>query len=340
MKVIIQIPCYNEERHLPITLADLPRELEGIDKVEWLIIDDGSTDGTARVAQEQGVDHIVRHQHNRGLARAFMTGLEACLRRKADIIVNTDADNQYDARDIPALLAPILESRAEIVIGDRQVSTIEHFSAGKRSLQQLGSYVVRKLSNTDVKDAPSGFRAIHRRAAMQLNVFNDYSYTIETIIQAGLKNIRVVSVPVRTNQYLRPSRLVKSTTSYVIKMLIIITRIFVTYRPLRFFFFVGVTIMVPGIALGLRFLWNLINNGGGENIQSLILAAVFLLAGFFVIFAGLLADLITVNRKLLEEVRSRTLRLEYNLLDETLVQSDIQSTGDRRNPPLARRSGS
>lgn len=255
MKLIIQIPCYNEEATLPLVLATLPRRLEGVDKVEWLVIDDGSQDGTARVAREHGVDHIVRLPHNQGLSRAFMAGIDACLRRGADIIVNTDADNQYDARDIPKLIRPILEGRAEIVVGDRQIATIPHFSPLKKLLQRLGSFVVRKVSNTTVPDAPSGFRAMHARAAMQLNVFNEYSYTIETIIQAGQKNMSIVSVPVRTNPTVRPSRLVKSIRSYVTRMIIIMSRIFVLYRALRFFFAVGVLIMLPGVLLGLRYLW-------------------------------------------------------------------------------------
>lgn len=314
MKLIIQIPCYNEEATLPLALAALPRRLEGIDKVEWLVIDDGSQDGTSRVAREHGVDHIVRLHHNQGLSRAFMAGIDACLRRGADIIVNTDADNQYDARDIPKLIRPILEGRAEIVVGDRQVATIPHFSPLKKLLQRVGSFVVRKVSNTTVPDAPSGFRAIHARAAMQLNVFNEYSYTVETIIQAGQKNMSIVSVPVRTNPAARPSRLVKSIRSYVTRMIIIMSRIFVIYRALRFFFAVGVLIMIPGVLLGLRYLWLLAIGEGFGNVQSLILAAVFLLAGFFVVLSGLLADLISVNRKLLEELRTRTMRLEYHVI--------------------------
>jgi glycosyltransferase involved in cell wall biosynthesis len=314
MKLIIQIPCFNEEESLPVTLRALPRELEGIDKIEWLVIDDGSTDATVRVAHEHGVDHIIQLYHNRGLSSAFMAGLDACLRRGADIIVNTDADNQYDARDIPKLIRPILDGRAEIVIGDRQVARIPHFSPLKKRLQKLGSLVVRKLSKTSVVDAPSGFRAIHRRAATQLNVFNEYSYTIETIIQAGQKNMAIVSVPVRTNDDLRPSRLVKGMGSYVARMVIVMSRIFVIYRALRFFFTLGILIMLPGVILGLRYLWHMASGSGSGNIQSLILAAVFLLAGFFVILSGFLADLISVNRKLLEELRSRAIRLEYHVV--------------------------
>jgi glycosyltransferase involved in cell wall biosynthesis len=321
LKLIIQIPCFNEETSLPIALRDLPRELDGIDAVEWLIIDDGSTDDTVRVARENGVDHILQLYHNRGLAQAFMAGIDECLRRGADIIVNTDADNQYDARDIPALIKPIIEGEAEIVIGDRQVSSIPHFSPLKRLLQKFGSFLVRRVSNTSVMDAPSGFRAFHRQAAMQLNVFNEYSYTIETIIQAGQKNLIIKSVPVRTNADLRPSRLVSSIGSYVMQMSVIMTRIFIIYRALRFFFIVGIIIMLPGVLLGLRYIWIMTRGDGLGNIQSLILAAVFLLAGFFVILSGFLADLISVNRKLLEELRARTINLEYRAFGE--VQSPV-----------------
>jgi glycosyltransferase involved in cell wall biosynthesis len=329
MKLIIQIPCYNEEETLSITLRSLPRKLDGIDTIEWLVIDDGSTDGTVRVARDHGVDKIIQHYHNQGLSRAFMAGLDECLRRGADIIVNTDGDNQYDARDIPKLIEPILNGRAEIVIGDRQVRTISHFSPLKKAFQRLGSFVVRKLSNTSVMDAPSGFRAIHRRAAMQLNVFNEYSYTIETIIQAGQKNMRVISIPVRTNDDLRPSRLVKNIGSYITQMLFIMSRIFVTYRPLRFFFFVGALIMLPGVLLGFRFVWKLAVDDGHGNVQSLILAAVFLLAGFFVVLSGLLADLIAVNRKLLEELRSRSLRIEHHLLRDEVANPSPEKNESR-----------
>ena len=335
MKLIIQIPCYNEEESLPVTLRNLPRKLVGIDKIEWLIIDDGSTDATIRVARENRVDHIIQLFHNQGLSRAFMAGLDACLKLGADIIVNTDADNQYDARDIPNLIQPILDGRAEIVIGDRQVTTIPRFSPMKQFLQRLGSFVVRKLSNTSVADAPSGFRAIHRRAAIQLNVFNEYSYTIETIIQAGQKNMAILSVPVRTNADLRPSRLIKNIGFYVLRMLLIMSRIFVIYRALRFFFAIGALIMLPGFLLGLRYIWILVSGGETQNIQSLILAAVFLLAGFFVILSGFLADLISVNRTLLEELRSRTIRLEYHVLgtsqgkapDSTIEESAKPASG-------------
>jgi glycosyltransferase involved in cell wall biosynthesis len=341
MKLIIQIPCYNEQESLPLTLRNLPRKLDGITAVEWLIVDDGSTDDTISVARENGVDHIIKLHHNQGLSKAFMVGLDACLRRGADIIVNTDADNQYDARDIPVLIKPILDGKAEIVIGDRQVSTIAHFSPAKKLLQKLGSFVVRKLSKTSVKDAPSGFRAIHRRAAMQLNVFNEYSYTIEMIIQAGRKNMVVTSVPVRTNPELRRSRLVKSLGSYVVRMLVVMSRIFIIYRALRFFSLVGTLIMLPGAALGVRYLWLMANGRGFGNTQSLILAAVFLLAGFFVIICGFLADLISVNRQLLEELRTRTVLLEYHIFGEAFPEgnakySDLRT--DQAEPDVEARS--
>jgi glycosyltransferase involved in cell wall biosynthesis len=339
MKLIIQIPCYNEEQSLPLTLRNLPRQLEGIDIVEWLIIDDGSTDQTVHVAHENGVDHIIKLHHNQGLSKAFLAGLDACLRRGADIIVNTDADNQYDARDIPLLIRPILEGKAEIVVGDRRTSTVVHFSTAKKLLQRLGSFVVRKLSKTYVMDAPSGFRAFHRRAAMQLNVFNNYSYTIETIIQAGQKNIVITSVPVRTNAPLRPSRLVKNNRSYIVRMIAVMTRFFVIYRALRFFFVVGILLMLPGIGLGIRYLWIMVSGGGSGNVQSLILAAVFLLAGFFVVLSGFLADLISVNRQLLEELRTRTIRLEYQMLRDAGVTSEGEEKSSVRRKELTRARG-
>ncbi|WP_235949933.1 glycosyltransferase family 2 protein [Candidatus Regiella insecticola] len=235
MKLIIQIPCFNEAQTLAITLAALPRSVVGFDTVEWLIIDDGSQDNTAEVAKAQGVDHVIRHTNNKGLARAFMTGLDACLQLGADVIVNTDADNQYNAEDIPALTQPILQHRAELVIGTRPITTIEHFSPVKKILQKLGSWVVRIASKTDIADAPSGFRAISRTAAQRLMVFNDYTYTLETIIQAGQKNITITSVPIRVNEDLRPSRLVKSIPSYIKRSIVSIIRIFIIYRPFRFF---------------------------------------------------------------------------------------------------------
>jgi glycosyltransferase involved in cell wall biosynthesis len=313
MKVIIQIPCYNEEPTLGITLAELPRELPGIDKVEWLIINDGSVDRTVDVAREWGVDHIVSFEHNQGLAKGFMAGIEACLKAGADIIVNTDADNQYYAGDIGKLIAPILEGRAEIVVGARPIAQIKHFSPIKKFLQKLGSWAVRVASNTTVADAPSGFRAMTRNAAMQLNVFNEYTYTLETIIQAGQKGMAITSVPIRTNGYLRPSRLVKSIASYVQRSLLTILRIFVTYRPLEFFTIAGFLPFSLGALLVIRWLWLFVfffEKTGRSHVPSLILSAILILVGFQLWVFGFVADVMSVNRKLLEDVQLRMRRAE------------------------------
>lgn len=309
MKLIIQIPCYNEAETLSIALAALPRSVPGFDCVEWLIIDDGSQDETIKVAKANGVDHIVRHTGNKGLARAFMTGLEASLSLGADVIVNTDADNQYNADDIPALVQPILEHQAEIVIGARPIETIEHFSPIKKLLQKLGSWVVRVASKTDIPDAPSGFRAMSRAAAQKLMVFNDYTYTLETIIQAGQKNMSIVSVPVRVNGDLRPSRLVKSIPSYIKRSIVTIIRIFVIYRPFRFFGAVGAALFIAGFMIGLRFLWYYLQGNGDGHVQSLILASVLLGMGFQTLLVAFVADLSAANRKLVEDVRFKIARL-------------------------------
>lgn len=305
MKLIIQIPCYNEAGTLAIALAALPRQVHGFDSVEWLIIDDGSTDDTVAVARANGVDHVVRHTGNQGLARGFMTGLDTCLRLGADVIVNTDADNQYNADDIPALTMPILEHRADIVVGARPIETIEHFSPVKKMLQKLGSWVVRVASNTDVPDAPSGFRAMSRAAAQRLMVFNDYTYTLETIIQAGQKNMAITSVPIRVNGDLRPSRLVKSIPSYIKRSIVTIIRIFIIYRPFRFFGTIGAVLFGAGLLLGLRFLWKYLGGEGEGHVQSLILAALLLGMGFQTLLIAVVADLLAANRKLLEDVRYR-----------------------------------
>lgn len=310
MKLIIQIPCYNEAGTLAIALNALPREVPGFDSVEWLIIDDGSSDNTVAVAEANGADHVIRHTHNQGLARGFMTGLDACLRLGADVIVNTDADNQYNADDIPALVRPIVEQRADIVVGARPIETIEHFSPAKKLLQKLGSWVVRVASNTDIPDAPSGFRAISRNAAQRLMVFNDYTYTLETIIQAGQKNMAITSVPVRVNDDLRPSRLVKSIPSYIKRSIVTIIRIFVIYRPFRFFGTIGTTVFAMGFLIGLRFLWKWVGGEGEGHIQSLILAALLMGMGFQTVLIAFIADLLAANRKLLEDVRS-TLKQKF-----------------------------
>jgi glycosyltransferase involved in cell wall biosynthesis len=316
MKLIIQIPCYNEEATLGVTLSQLPRHLPGIDKIEWLIINDGSLDRTIEVAKACGVEHIVDFDHNQGLAKAFMAGIEACLLAGADIIVNTDADNQYCADDIHKLIEPILLGTAEIVIGERPIQNIKHFSPVKKLLQKLGSWVVRIASKTNIPDAPSGFRAMSRHAAMQLNVFNEYTYTLETIIQAGQKGMAITSVPIRTNDYLRPSRLVKSIPAYVQRSILTIVRIFMTYRPLQFFMTLGSVPLSLGLILCLRWLTLYLgifgDNPEKARVPSLVFAAILILVGFQLWMFGLVADLLSVNRKLLEDVQLRLRRAEID----------------------------
>jgi glycosyltransferase involved in cell wall biosynthesis len=316
MKLIIQIPCYNEAETLGIALQHLPREVEGFDKVEWLVINDGSTDDTVKVARESGVDHIVSFTKNQGLAKVFMAGMDNCIKQGADVIVNTDADNQYNADDIPALTKPIIEGKADLVIGERPISEIQHFSFYKKMMQKLGSWVVRKASNTNIPDAPSGFRAISRNAAMQLNVFNDYTYTLETIIQAGMKNMAVMSVPIRVNEDLRPSRLVKSISSYIKISIFTIIRIFITYKPFEFFFFFGGLSFGTGFLLGLRWLIYFLIGTDRTRVPSLIFTAILVLTGVFFFFLGVIADLISVNRKILEENQFRIRRMEMDKPDK------------------------
>ena len=303
MKLIIQIPCYNEAETLAIALGALPREVEGFDKVEWLIINDGSTDETVKVAKECGVDHIVNFKHNQGLAKGFMAGLKECLKQGADVIVNTDADNQYEADDIPKLTQPIIDHKAEYVIGARPISQTEHFSSTKKFLQKLGSWVVRKASKTDIPDAPSGFRAISKECAMQLNVYNNYTYTLETIIQAGQKNMAIASVPIRTNEDLRPSKLLSSIPNYIKKSVVTIVRISVVYNPFSFFMSMAVILFIPGFILGLRFLYYYFTGDGEGHMQSVVLAGVLMGMGFQTGLIAFIADLLSVNRKLLEEIK-------------------------------------
>ena len=313
MKLIIQIPCYNEEETLGLTLSELPRQVPGIEQVEWLVINDGSSDRTVDVAKALGVDHIVSFKHNRGLAIGFMAGLDAALKAGADIIVNTDADNQYCAADIPRLIEPILRGDAEIVIGARPIQNIEHFSPIKKMLQGFGSWVVRLASNTSIPDAPSGFRAYSRDAAIQMNVFNEYTYTLETIIQAGQKGMAMTSVPIRTNGFLRPSRLVKSIPTYVRRSILTIIRIFMVYRPLRFFAIVGCFPFGAGAFLCMRWLFLFFfDDPTRARAPSLIMAAVLILIGVQLWILGLVADLLSVNRKMLEDVQLRLRRAEVN----------------------------
>jgi len=303
MKLIIQVPCYNEAETLAIALGGLPRSVPGFDKVEWLIINDGSTDNTVKVAQECGVDHIVNFKRNQGLAKGFMAGIAECLMQGADVIVNTDADNQYEAKDIPKLVKPILENRSEYVIGTRPISQTEHFSLAKKTLQKLGSWVVRKASGTDIPDAPSGFRAISKECAKQLNVYNDYTYTLETIIQAGQKNIAISSVPIRTNEDLRPSRLLSSIPSYIKKSVITIIRIFVIYRSFRFFMTIAAIVFGFGLIIGLRFLYFYVTGDGAGHMQSVVLSGVLMAMGFQTGLIAFIADLLAVNRMLLEKIK-------------------------------------
>ena len=315
-KLIIQIPCYNEESALGLTLDSLPTMVPGVDKVETLIIDDGSTDKTIEVAKNHGVNHIIPLPRHQGLAKAFTAGLEASLKAGADIIVNLDADNQYCAEDIPKLVSPILQNTAEIVVGARPVGEIAHFSPTKKALQRLGSWVVRLASRTDVPDAPSGFRAMSRNAAMRLHVFSDYSYTLETIIQAGQKGMAITSVPVRTNPYVRSSRLFGNLPSYIRRQVSTIFRIFMTYRPFRFFAAPGIFLFLAGLLISLRFLYFYITTGGAGHVQSLILSAMLMGGGFFLIIVGLLADLIGVNRNLLERLDWKVHEIEEKLTNK------------------------
>ncbi len=310
-KLIIQIPCFNEEKTIAITLAELPRKVKGFDEVEWLIIDDGCTDDTVRVARENGVDHVVSFTKNHGLAKGFMAGLDACLQLGADVIVNTDADNQYQAADIPKLVDPVLSGRADIVVGARPIADIEHFSMMKKVLQRIGSWVVRIASKTGVEDVTSGFRAMSRDAAMRMNVFNEYTYTLETIIQAGQKNMAIISVPIGTNEDLRPSRLLKSIPSYIRKSIFTIGRFFVVYKPFRFFIFLGSILFLCGFLIGARFLLYYISGSGAGHIQSLILASVLLGIGLQTMLVAFLADLLSVNRRLLEDIQYRAKKLDY-----------------------------
>jgi glycosyltransferase involved in cell wall biosynthesis len=311
MKLIIQIPCYNEESTLPQTLSDLPRHLPGIDQIEWLVVDDGSRDATADVARELGVQHIVRLQRHLGLARAFVAGLEAALRQGADILVNTDADNQYQGKDIRQLVSPILAGEADIVVGDRGIATLADFSPLKRWLQRIGSWVVQQASGATVPDATSGFRALTREAALRTLVLSEYSYTLETLIQAGAQQMTVVYVPVRTNPQTRPSRLMRSVPHYLFHSGLTILRTYALYRALRVFLTLGGLMIAGGVALGLRFLYFFVmNEGAAGHVQSLILAAILLIVGFQVCLIGLIADLIGGNRKILEETLYRVRRLE------------------------------
>jgi glycosyltransferase involved in cell wall biosynthesis len=313
MKLIIQIPCLDEELTLPTTLADLPREVEGFDVVEWLIIDDGSTDRTVEVARENGVDHIVRLTNNKGLAAGFQAGLDACLKLGADVIVNTDADNQYYGGDVVKLVAPILEGRADMVVGDREVMTIEHFSPLKKALQRLGSWVVRQASETDVPDTTSGFRAYNREAAMQMAVVSKFTYTLETIIQAGKLLVATDHVPIRTNPKTRESRLFPSVWSYVRRNGVSIFRVYAQYEPLRVFWSAALLVGLAAVGVWTRFAVAYLDGHGRGHVQSLILGAVLFNAAVVLFALGIMGDLLYAQRMMSQRIFERVRRVELQL---------------------------
>lgn len=313
MKLIIQIPCYNEAGTLEIALNGLPKQIDGIDTIEYLIINDGSKDNTVEVARNWGVHHVVSFAQNRGLAKGFMAGIDEALRQGADIIVNTDADDQYCGADIEKLVRPILEGKADIVIGERPIDETEHFSPLKKKLQHLGSWVVRKASGTTIPDAPSGFRAYSREAALQLNVVNEYTYTLEQIVQAGRNKIAITSVPIRTNAELRPSRLFNSMYGYIKKSVLTIVRAYIMYKPLNFFTILGAIPVVIGFLLGCRFLYLFFGGHGNGNVQSLILVSLLIMIGVMIWVVGILADTISANRKIMQDMQKRIRKMDYEL---------------------------
>lgn len=336
MKLIIQIPCYNEANTLEIALNDLPGKLDGIDQIEYLIINDGSKDATVEVAKNWGVHHIVNFNQNKGLARGFMAGLDGCLRNGADIIVNTDADNQYCAEDIQHLIQPILNGEADMVIGARPINETEHFSFLKKKLQHFGSWAVRKASNTDIPDAPSGFRAMTREAAMHINVINDYTYTLETIVQAGRDKIAVTSVPVHTNSDIRPSRLFHGIWSYVKKSVVIILRAYMMYQPLKCFTYLSCIPMLCGLSIGLRFLYLIAIGQGYGHVQSLILACTLIIVGFLTFMIGLVSDLMAANRRILSDTQYHIRRMEYETIKER--QEREKASGVNWEPHIVQES--
>ncbi len=322
MKLIVQIPCFNEEETVALTVANIPRQIPGVDVVEILVIDDGSRDRTAQAAREAGVDHIVRNKRNVGLARSFRIGLDTCLKLGADIIVNTDGDNQYEGADIPKLIAPILSGAADMVVGDRQTQSLDHFTPVKKYLQWLGSGVVRRLAGVWVPDTVSGFRAFDRDAAIRINVVSSFSYTIETVIQAGKRQLAVTSVPIRTNITTRESRLFKSIPHFIQNSLGTMVRMYSMYQPLRVFFFMGTFLVFLGVLPILRFLYFYVLSDGAGHLQSLLLGSVLVLMGFMAYLAGLVADLISFNRQLIEMALERIRRMELAQCDPARQQAD------------------
>jgi glycosyltransferase involved in cell wall biosynthesis len=328
-KLLIQIPCLDEATTLPATLADLPRSIPGIDSIEVLVIDDGSRDGTSQVAIANGVDHVVRLRRNKGLAAAFQAGIDACLKAGADIIVNTDADNQYSGQEIPRLIQPLLRGEADICIGDRNIAEVQHMSWRKRQLQRLGSWVVRQVSNTSVPDTTSGFRAYTREAALRMTIVSEFSYTLESIIQAGKKRMAIAHVPVATNPRTRNSRLFDTVFSYVKRSGATIVRIYAMYEPLKVFTYIGLSVFGAGFAVSLRFLYDYVTAGGFGHLQSLILSAVLMIVGFQVLLIGLLADVISANRKLLEDLLYRVRTLELPQQQSSPPPPALTRAGDR-----------
>ena len=328
MKQIIQIPCYNEAETLEIALNDLPKHIDGIDEIEYLIINDGSNDNTVEVARNWGVNYVVSFKKNKGLAKGFMAGIDACLRNGADIIVNTDADNQYCGEDIESIVRPILEGKADIVIGARPIDQTEHFSWLKKKLQHLGSWVVRKASDTDIPDAPSGFRAYSREAALQLNVVNEYTYTLEQIVQAGRTKIPIMSVPIRTNKELRPSRLFHSMFGYVKRSMVTIVRAYLMYKPMRFFTGLSIIPFVIGFALGVRYIVKLIMGTTAGSIQSLILCSLLIMIAIMIWVLGMMADVIAANRKIMQEIQARTRDIDYRV---SWIEKNIKENEKKNN---------
>ncbi len=327
MKLIIQIPCYNEAETLLVALNDLPKHIDGIDEIEYLIINDGSSDDTERVAKEWGVQYVVHFKRNLGLAKGFMAGLDLALRNGADIIVNTDADNQYCGEDIEKIVRPILEKQADIVIGERPIDETEHFSPLKKKLQHFGSWVVRKASKTDIPDAPSGFRAYSKHAAMRMNVHNEYTYTLETIVQAGRNKMAIMSVPVRTNPELRKSRLFKSMWGYIKKSVLTILRAVLMYKPLFSFSVVGLCFVVPGLLLAARYFIYMLQGAGSGHVQSVILAMLLIIIGVQSFMMGMQADIISANRKLIEDTQFRIKKMEFALLNpDGSLRDELKNT--------------
>jgi glycosyltransferase involved in cell wall biosynthesis len=330
VKVLIQIPCLNEEQTLPATLADIPRSIPGVDTVEILVIDDGSTDDTVAVARAHGVDHIHSNLCNRGLGPTFATGLDLCLKYGADIIVNTDGDGQYKGGDIPRLIAPILAGSADIVVGDRQTHRNPEFSYWRKWLQWLGSKVVRSLSGTSVPDAVSGFRAISRDAAIRLNILSRFSYTVEMIIQAGNKDMTIASIPIDTNPKQRESRLFRNAPQFIAQQLVSMVRMYAMYRPMRMFFYLGTVLAIAGVIPVVRFLYFYFSGDGSGHIKSLLLGAVLLLMGFVFYVTGLLSDLISQNRRLNEIALIKIRQLE---LDVRAPHRDTAASDEGTGPP-------